>query len=341
MPLTTIAGTIPDADAALLDLPPGSISSTFGGGNIAFGALSGVRLELGAGLDSAGCWGVSGEFFQLEHASRGASQVSNGAGSPALGPVFFDPVTSRETILLFADPGIRSGAVTELVSNKFWGFEVDARRRLTAIFSDRLDLIVGYRHLQFDESLDAAGGSNLIPAVPSAGATISYTDHFGVHNNFDGAVVGLESECDFGRFYLDLRGKFGIGNVHETSSVSGTTSFVSTDPTTPSQQFSGGVLAQPTNSGHFDRNRFSFLGEITVNGGVRFFDDHVKVYAGYNFLGLSKIARAGDLIDGVDLTTVPSANGAARTLAVSAPAPKVDDGRFWAQGLNLGLAFEY
>jgi hypothetical protein len=336
-----VLGTIPNADAMLGSLPPGAITPAFGGPNVSFGALSGVRLELGVGLDADGVWAVSGEFFQLEHASRGASLSSDSSGSPTLGPVFFDPVVGKETILLFSNPGLQTGAADDVVGNRFWGFEVDGRRRLTSVFGDRLDLIVGYRHLGFDESLDAAGTSNLIGTTPSPASTITYTDHFGVHNDFDGAVVGLEAEYDLGRLYLDLRGKFGMGNVRESGSISGSTTFVSTEPAVPGQQFNGGVLAQPSNSGQFSRDRFSFLGEITVNGGVRLYDDHVKLYAGYNFLGLSKVARASDLLDGVDSTTVPSIQGPMRSLTVSAPAQKVDDGRFWAQGLNLGLAFEY
>ena len=51
--------------------------------------------------------------------------------------------------------------------------------------------------------------------------------------------------------------------------------------------------------------------------------------------------RAGDLVDDVDSRIVPSLQGPTRILAVSAPTPKLDDGRFWAEGLNFGLSFEY
>lgn len=341
MALRPIHGTIPDEDASLVSLPDNAIAPRFGGHNVDFGALSGVRLEAGAGIDRAGDWGISGEFFQLEHASQGVTLASGPAGSPTVGPVYFDPVIARQVILLFSDPGIATGTVNAIAQNRMWGFEVDGRRRLAPVFSDRLDLIVGYRHIGFDESLDANGVSTLISPAPSPFAVISYTDHFGVHNDFDGAVIGLESEYDVGRLFLDLRGKFGIGNVHESYSIAGFTNFVSTDPTSPSQHFNGGVLAQPTNSGRFSRNRFEFLGEVTVNGGVRMYNNHVKAYVGYNFLGLSKVLRAGSLVDDVDGTTIPSQQGAMRSLAVSAPAQKVDDGRFWAEGLNFGLAFEF
>jgi hypothetical protein len=341
MPLQPIIGAIPSADAAMATLPPGAIGPLFGGNSITSGALNGVRLELGAALDAAEKWTVTGEYFQLEHVSRGANFSSDSTGNPPLGPVFYDPTAGRETILLFSNPGIQSGSSEALDQNRLWGFEVDARRRVTSFFSDRLDLIVGYRHISFDESLDTYSVSNFLLPFPNPAAILSAADHFGVHNDFDGAVIGLEAEYDVGRCYLDLRGKFGMGNVHETWSISGSTNFVSNSPLFANDHFDGGVLAQPSNSGNFSRNRFDFLGEITVNGGVRLFNDHVKAFVGYNFLGLSKILRPDDVMDAVNPTVVPSLLGPFRTLTASAPAPKADDGRFWAEGLNFGLSFEF
>jgi hypothetical protein len=339
--LGPILGTIPDKDAPLVDLPANDITPFFGGHSINDGALSGVRLELGVGLDEAGNWGISGEFFQLEHAAKGAELRSNAFGSPAGGPVFNDPVIGKQVIALFADPGVSRGDVSAVTSNRLWGAEIDARCRLPAIFSDRLDFILGYRHIGFDESLDQTGSGTFISGVPSPSATINFEDHFGVHNNFDGAVIGLEAEYDCRCLFLDLRGKFGLGNVHEDWTINGSTTFVSTLPGTPSQTFNGGVLAQPSNSGHFSRNRFDFLGEITVNGGVRFLNDHGKAYIGYNFLGLSKILRPGLLLDDVDTRAVPSLQGMPGSVATASPSQRVDDGRFWAEGLNFGLSFEY
>jgi hypothetical protein len=341
MELRPVLGTVPNSDAVTGELPPGAITTVYGGETVNYGAQSGVRVELGVGIDRAADWGVSAEFFQLEHASRGASITSNSSAGPAGGPLFSDPVLGQEVVVYYLQPGVRDGTVESLDQNRLWGSEIDLRRRLSAIFSDRLDLIVGYRHIGFDESLDLSGTSNAVGTIPSPASQVEYADHFGVHNNFDGAVVGLESEYDVGCLFLDLRGKFGIGNVHEAYSINGSTSFVSTLPGTPSQQFNGGILAQPSNSGNFARNRFDFLGEITVNGGVRFWNDHAKAYVGYNFLGLSKVLRPGDLVDNVNSLGVPSLLGMDRSLAVSSPTQKVDDGRFWAEGLNLGLSFEF
>jgi hypothetical protein len=341
MPLRTVLGTIPDADASMLELPENAITPRFGNQTVNFGALSGARIEVGAGLDRDSTWGISGEFFQLENGSRGETVTSNGSGSPTLGPVFFDPKIGKQVILLFSVPGTATGTAGDIVDNRLWGFEVDARRRLPTIFSDRLDFIIGYRHIQFDESLDAGATTTAINTAPSPVSEITYFDHFGARNNFDGAVIGLESEYDVGHCFLDVRGKFGLGNNHESYTVFGVTNFTSTLSSFPSQQFPGGVLAQPTNSGTFSRNRVDFLGEITVNGGIRFWENHAKVYVGYNFLGLSKVLRAGQVIDDVNSNVVASEQGPMRTIAVSAPAPRIDDGRFWAEGVNLGLSFEF
>ncbi len=338
-PVPAILGTIPDRLATLNELPPGAITTTFGG-SLNYGLESGARFELGVALDAAGCWGISGSYFQLEHASTGARFVSNGFGSPVVGPVFFDPVIDRQTIILFADPGVNRGDVEAIAESRLWGFEVNGERRLPSIFGDRLDFIVGYRHINFDESLATAGTATFLPGQSSL-AYVTFGDQIGVRNEFDGAQIGLSAQYGCGKYFLDVCGKIGIGNEHETDTVGGTTTFVSADPTVPTQRFNGGVLAQPTNSGHFDRNRFSFMGEVSVNAGVRLFDNHVKAFVGYDFLGLSKVLRVDNVIDGVDAKGVPSLQGSMRDLSTGIPGQKVDDGRFWAQGLTLGLALEY
>ncbi len=336
-----VLGQIPDREAGLQELPEGAITPTFGGGSLHFGTLNGVRVGLDVAVDAAGCWSIGGDYFQLEHATRGASFSTNALGSPALVPVFFDPHNDRETIILYGDPNNRTGSVDAVAASRLWGFEVDARRRLPLLFSDRLEFIVGYRHLGFSESLASSGVSTAIDTAPSAAHVVSYADQFGVHNDYDGGQVGLESEYQCRCLFLDVCGKIGLGNEHETYSANGVTNFGSTDPTMPSRQFNGGVLTQPSNIGNFTRNRVCFLGEVTVNGGVRLFDDHVKLFAGYTFIGLSKVLRVGDTIDGVDGRVVSSLHGTMRDLAVSFPTQRADDGRFWAQGLNLGLSLEY
>ena len=185
--------------------------------------------------------GASPASSSSSPASRGASLTSNSSGSPAGGPVFFDPVIDKQVIVLFSNPDVSNGSVDTLAQNRLWGSELDLRRRLTTFFSDRLDFIVGYRHIGFDESLDMGGTTSFISPAPNPASQISFADHFGVHNNFDGAVVGLESEYDVGCLFLDLRGKFGLGNVHDGLGQRHH-ELCRTLPGTPNQQFNGGIL---------------------------------------------------------------------------------------------------
>ena len=252
--------------------------------------------------------------------------------------MFDDPVTDRQTIIFFSEPGVATARADAELRTACGGPRPTCSRRLPTVFSTRNDLLVGYRHVNYDESLDTSAVSTLIGTAPDPSKVISYSDHLGVHNNFDGAQVGTDTVFELGRLFLNLRGTVGLGNVHESVRVGGSTQFVSTDPGTPSQTFVGGVLAQRTNIGQQERNRFSFLGEITVNAGLHL-GEHSKVFVGYNFLGLSKVARVGDTIDGVDSRQVPSLVGADRNTMATRPEQRLDDGRFSAQGLNVGLEF--
>jgi hypothetical protein len=311
--LAPIYGTVPEAvlSSGLGGIPPGSIDPAFGGKAVDYHGQSGFRAALGFTADEAGDVGFEAEFFQLTRGALHSDLRSDAAGNPPLGPVFNDPVAGNQTIVFLAQPGVATGGVAAALHNRLWGADLDARFALPTVFSSRSAFLIGYRHVNFDESLDVSGDGLLALTTPSSFAGATYYDGIGIHNRFDGAEIGLDLGFDHGPLFLELRGKFGMGNNRETSSVQGATNIISTDPTSPSQTLPGGVLSQPSNIGRFSRDRFSVLGEITVNTGVHI-TDRAKFYVGYDFLGLSKVARVADLIDGTD-----------------------------AKGLNVGLQFEY
>jgi len=60
----------------------------------------------------------------------------------------------------------------------------------------------------------------------------------------------------------------------------------------------GGLLALPSNIGTQTRNRFAVIPELGVKVGYQL-TDHIRVYAGYNFLYASSVVRPGNQIDPV------------------------------------------
>ncbi len=337
-------GTIPTALATAPNLPAGSISGLpHDPSRSHFGSQNGLRLGAGFWLDGAREWAVEGNWFQLERGVRNFHASSN--GDPVIGPVFDDPFTNRQTILLYAIPGGRTAELNAQTSNRLWGAEFNLRRQLPAIyFADRLDLLVGFRHLQFSEGLELSGTHTALPGFAEPVANVTrYTDRFGVHNDFNGAQIGLASHADVGPFTVDVIGKLALGGMQERVNINGSTTLV--DPlgapgTTVTR--GGGVLSQPTNLGRFANHNFTLVPEITANLGWRL-TPRLTATVGYNFLYVSRLFRAAEQIDGVDgrqifgsTLFIPNAQP-----APIQPLPQGGTSTFWAQGLNLGLEFSY
>src|SRR5262249_1500698 len=123
---------------------------------------SGVRLGTGLWVDAAHQYGLEGSFFQLAQGRH--DFLATGQGSQAFGPVFHDDAAGQEVLIMEAVPGLRRGATAVDLSQRLWGAEVSAFRRLSLNgIRDHIDLLAGFRHLQFTEGLLVSGTSRAIP----------------------------------------------------------------------------------------------------------------------------------------------------------------------------------
>lgn len=168
--LPALAGTLPGAEADLSRrLPDGDIHPLVGGSGAGLdpGVQSGFRVEAGAWLDPDGRLGLGAGYFQLEHARKRIDLHSD--GDLVIGPTFFDPAAGQEILVMSSVPGLRTAAVEVAAGERLWGAELDARYRTDLLASrGRLDLLAGFRHLQFDDSLDVSGWSDHIPGGHAA-----------------------------------------------------------------------------------------------------------------------------------------------------------------------------
>jgi len=163
--LPLLVGTIPVASAELVQrLPDTTIAPLFGDGAGRLGSdvRSGLRLGAGLWLDDCRDFGVETSFFQLMEGRQTA--LFQSAAEAPLGIAFHDPVASQEVLIMDAVPGLRTGAVSIETSNRLWGAEINALARLPLErFPGRLDLIAGFRYLQFTEGLDVGSTSAVVP----------------------------------------------------------------------------------------------------------------------------------------------------------------------------------
>jgi hypothetical protein len=332
--LPPLVGAIPAPLANTMgDLPTGAIDPILGGQSTATGAHSGVRLTLGYWLDPNQRIGVEASGFDLERGSNGT--FFSGSGNAAIGPLFLGAEDGKQTIIGALVPGQRTGFVDAGLNDHLWGAEANVRFKTVTVFSDANNVLVGARTLQFDNGLAVATSSTSMD--PEHFAFTSF-DSFGTHNQFYGAQVGMSSDFRWGSWFLNATEKLALGDVHEAVNIQGN-----------SQQFiagqlvatnSGGILAQPTNIGHYSRDRFAALPEITLNFGYQF-DEHFRVYFGYDFFYLSNVVRPGDQIDAVDSRQIPFLANFDPTVKATRPALSFNETGLWVQGMNFGVEVRY
>src|SRR5262249_30067376 len=104
-------------------------------------------------------------------------------------------------------------------------------------------------------------------------------------------------------------------------------------PSEPATNFTGGILALPSNIGGYHRGRFAVLPEFGATLHYQI-NPIWKVNAGYTLLILSNVVRPGDQIDTrVNTNQFPPAVPGPTTF----PKFVFNDSDVWIQGVNIGL----
>jgi hypothetical protein len=308
-------------------------TSVLFGGPINNEERSGGRFTLGFWFDGDQTCGLEGSYFFL--GQRTIKFADSSSGMPILARPFFDVVGNQEASQLIAFPGVVSGGIAIQSSSRLQGADLNFRTNWWRGCCWRFDTLIGFRYLALNESLNIA--ENL---VTPAGDGIFVNDHFGTQNNFFGGQLGAELELRQARWSLNLLTKVALGTTRENLNVSGYTAFTPAGAFLPTVE-TGGLLAQPTNSGHFSRDHFAVVPELGVKLGYQA-TDHIRLTVAYTFLYDSAVLRPGSQIDpGINITQL-SRNGIPAPLVGPArPTLIFKDTDFWAQGVSFGLEFRY
>jgi Putative beta barrel porin-7 (BBP7) len=304
----------------------------------------GGLFRLGYWYDDSQTVGVEGDYFFLATRTAHFSAGSNGApGTLVIGRPFFNVNSQSPDAELVAEPGVLAGAVGVGLSTQLQGADLDAVYSPTGSgsYADgfRLEFLGGFRWLQLKEGLGINENLQVLPGVPGIGGEIfDVLDAFGANNNFYGGQVGAHAEFRRGAWFLDVCGKLGLGDTHETVTVVGATSITPVaGPTTTAR---GGLLALPSNINRYSRDVFGFVPEVGVTLGYQPVE-RVRLFAGYTFLYWSEVARPGNEIDfSVNPTRLP-VNEAVGAVGANRPGFTFNGTDFWAQGIRFGVEFQY
>ncbi len=312
-----------------------------GGDDIDLGHRNGARFTLGYWLTGDRAWGVEASGFFLSSATERRSVSSSGAaGTRDLFVPFLDPTLPGENVTNLSLAGEYSGTATERLRSGLWGVELNGVKPLGAPGPVRLELLGGFRYLRLTEDYSFRTSS---PDLPPGPVTVFTTrDDFDAGNSFYGVQVGARGRYDLGPFTADAGLKLALGVMRETMDIAGSlTTNQFTAPTVVT--FAGGYFAQRTNIGSYGRNVFAVVPEASLNVGYRL-TSWASIVAGYTFLYASNVARPGEQIDRtVNPTQSPSFGGPLPTNLAGAARPRFrfEGSDFWAQGLSLGVAFQF
>jgi hypothetical protein len=338
-PILVTAGDPADPIPGALN--SGNTTHLFGGNGLDYFDRKGGRFSGGYWLDDEHTVGFDLSYFFLSGRPINRSIVS--PGEPVLANPFINANSGNPDSSLVSYPGIMSGDIFVDMPSFLQGADANVSRNLARGEHFRLDGLAGFRWLNLREGLHITESSlvqlapQFVGLIPLDGNTISVSDRFDTHNNFYGGQLGLRAEVNHKRWTLSFLGKVALGVSHEVVKVRGRT----TIDTQPAFEASGGLYAVSSNSGEFARSTFAVVPEAGLNLSFRV-TDHVSVFAGYNFLYWSNVARPGDQVDtSINPNFVPTSLTFGAAGGPARPAPNLRSTDFFAHGVNMGLEIRY
>jgi hypothetical protein len=311
-----------------------------GGQDLDTGANPGFRLTAGYAFTER--WGVEGSFFYIPPRSTSKSVSSSGQpGSTHLIVPFFNLRTNDEDGTIVSAFPLFRGSAREELSNSLLGADLNGTWALFPAGPWRVDLLGGFRYLRLRETYTLTTSSSLIRLVTPDVRDI--TDEFDTTNNFYGAQLGVRARFDWGRLFTSGTVKVAMGAMVQSADIRG--SMVTNDYTNfgPTQTFPQGYFALPTNIGNYRRAVFAVVPEVGLNVGYQI-TSWGSVFVGYTLLYTNNVIRPGNQINRTVNPTQSIAyteRPAASLQGPAEPSFKFKSSDFWAQGLNVGLAFRF
>ncbi|MBI4382195.1 MAG: BBP7 family outer membrane beta-barrel protein [candidate division NC10 bacterium] len=311
-----------------------------GGKDLDTNPNSGFRVTVGYSLTDR--WGAEGSLFYLVDRSTSRTASSSGQiGSQDLFIPFFDVTAPGENVTELSRAGFFAGSAKEELNNSFLGAELNGTMKLLSAAPWRVDLLGGLRYLNLRETYTFTTSSPNIPPQPAD--VFQTKDEFDATNNFYGAQLGVRARYDRGSWFANSTVKFALGAMVQSVDIDGFLETNDFNDFGPVQRFAGGYFAQPTNIGRHSRSVFAVVPEVGLNIGYRI-TEWVSVFAGYTFLYTNSVVRPAQQIDrNINPTQNASFEGSPPTPLVGPAQPsfKFHSSDFWAQGLNVGLAFRF
>src|SRR5262249_24300693 len=343
LPNGLVATSPADSIASLIADPIGLTNPA--GRNAEYGMSSGLRVAVGHWGGPCMRFGAELGFLFPEHKPDQFTVASDPTGNPIVLRPFTNAATFAPDFAVVAAPGAAAGSVVVSSINRLWGREVNGAFRFIVEPDWYLTPIIGIRYLDFQEDLDISQTTALIGQGVGAfrgqqvGApgVIVVTDHFGARTQFFGGQLGGRLGVRENRLTVEAYWKVAIGWSHMATDVAGSTALRGLGPPAVSP---GGLLAVPSNSGHFTADDLAVVPEFGLQAGydvTRWF----RVTAGYSAMFWSRVVRPGSQV-----STIVSPAQVPSSLQFGQPGPSVPPSALvrdvlWLNGVSFGAVFRY
>ena len=310
-----------------------------------YNTLSGFKIGVGA-LNGATSLGLEANVMVFGNTN---DRTTVGGNTTPLARPFFDTTARRESSIVLASPGAFSGALDSSTTLSAYGGELNPFFRLVQGNSVNFDVVTGFRYFAVNEALNVydsravlAGGVSAFNGIGLGnGARLVSHDFISARNQFYGGNIGGRlSYSNGGRLFVDATAKIAIGGVHQIVTVDGSTTLVSGGGLVGSTTTPGGFLANAGNSGRSSENRFAVLPEGNIQLGYQL-TSWANVFAGYQVIYLSNVARAGDQVDrNINPNRLATVNTFTNR-GVNSSVGGGDSSDIFLHGFNFGLTLTY
>ena len=299
---------------------PGSVD-LFGGTQDLDQSVQGVRGEFGYRVGSGNCNTLQFRFFDagaqsltLDSPSSSATSIVRPYQDGSQNPIVQDAVSVKE-------PGISDGSVLAHAYSDVQGGDVLLKRLWLKNCDATTEWLVGYQNARINDFIDVH--STTIPI----GSTnvLELRDQFRAVNQFHGATFGVSRMVYSPRWSLGSMFKLGLGDLQRDVTITGFQKVGNAPAST------NGLLARSPANGFYSTSTFVFSPEVNVTIGYRL-TQNLEATLGYTYLGLPKVARAGEQIDTV--SDLDSANP-------TRPRFILQESDFSLHSLNYGLQYRY
>jgi hypothetical protein len=302
----------------------------FGNDGLHYGTFNGIRGTIGVWLDADQRFGIEGTGFVNETRSIRFFTSSDAAGNPALYLPAYNVLLSQERGLIVSDPTIPlAGNVAIDAALQLWGAEINGIYTLARTDRFNVEMLAGFRYLDLLETL------NLQNTTSGFGFSAYLTDHFQTRNQFYGAQIGTRANWTHNRWNAGLSAKIALGPNHQVSEIRGENFVVGIAPPQ-----AGGFLTQPTNISRSNQNAFSAVPQFGATLGFNV-TPRFTVFAAYDFLLWTYVARAGDQIDRTVNLSQSTQFGQGALFGAVRPEAVFHHADFWAQGVSFGVQYRY